>query len=224
MVLNGSLCNHPPFKIACLKYLPYILWTCTITRHRLQCITRGRCLRHLFVCMRLSLWVLEHWLLIFYTIAKYEDNQCLKKCLSVVLPCQITNSPRSLYNIICACGYAETNRTFMYVFASMSRFTHTLSFFLWVCARAPSNTYSLYNTHPCSSSSVPSVCVCWNVWTTYSKGFHSFCLAKLMATSIMTSSQHSVIGLQTLSLSANHVILCWYTPSSGYSNWLRRRG
>lgn len=39
---------------------------------------------------------------------------------------------------------------------------------------------------------------------TYSLGFHSFCLAKLMATSIMTSPHHSVIGLQTSGLSANN--------------------
>lgn len=42
---------------------------------------------------------------------------------------------------------------------------------------------------------------------TYSLGFHSSCLAKLMATSMMTSSQHSVIGLQTPGPSANHTLL-----------------
>lgn len=42
---------------------------------------------------------------------------------------------------------------------------------------------------------------------TYSLGFHSSCLAKLMATSIMTSPQHLVIGLQTPGLSANHTLL-----------------
>lgn len=150
------------------------------------------------------------------------------KCLFGVLSCQITNSQRSLYNIICACVcvcVCWDKSTFARMFASASRFTHSLSFFLCECA--PSNTYSLYNIHP-----VPAVCVrarvCvrvyWNVWTTYSKGFHSLCLAKLMATSIMTSSQQSVIGLQTLSLSANHTILCRYTPSPGCSHWLKRRG
>lgn len=39
------------------------------------------------------------------------------------------------------------------------------------------------------------------------RGFHFSCLAKLMATSIMTSPQHSVIGLQTLRLSANPIVI-----------------
>lgn len=45
------------------------------------------------------------------------------------------------------------------------------------------------------------------VGPTHSLGFHSSCLAKLMATSIMTSPQHSVIGLQTPRLSANRTLL-----------------
>ena len=156
---------------------------------------------------------------------------CMSVCVCVCVCVCVAQSRICVYVCLCACTHACLT-----VFFSACLHLVLFSVLQPVPARTHSRTHTVF---VCVC-----VCVCVCVWVcacaqrptvymghslrnhnptfgpTYSLGFHSSCLAKLMATSIMTSPQHSVIGLQTPGLSANRTLLWWRTASSGCPDWL----
>lgn len=75
MALNGSLCNHPPLKVACLQYLPYIFFEHAPERDRDCSASLGGDVYAIDLhasFTSLSVWAI---LIIAHTVASNVDNR-----------------------------------------------------------------------------------------------------------------------------------------------------